>query len=138
MTSKTKFDPDGPARRPTLKWYWSLAGGLVILAGLFVLLMPFWESVGIESVRCEVTSVKPNTNSGGSRGSASSAGILVETTDCGKISVFNGVTFNNKDAIAASFKVGSMYEFEIGWYSRVILRDIQQAIPTAQKYRLVD
>ncbi len=136
--SDVKNDLGKTGKRPTLKWYWSLAGGLVLLFGVFVLLMPLWESVGIERVRCEVASAKPDTKSGGSRGSVSTAGILVETADCGKISVSNGVTFDNKDAIAASFKIGSVYEFEIGWYSRVILRDIQQAIPTAQTYKLAD
>ena len=131
-----KDDSGKPAKRPTLTWYWRLVGGLVLVSGAFVLLMPFGESVGIENGRCEVTSAKPNTNSGGSRGSASITGILVETADCGKISVSNGVTFDHQEAIAASFKGGSSYESESGWYSRGVLRDSQKAIPTARKYEL--
>lgn len=131
-------DSGKPAKRPTLKWYWSLAGALVLGFGVFVLLMPFWESVGIESVRCEVVSAKSETNSGGSRGSASTAGVLVDTAGCGQISVSKGVTFDNRHVIAASFKPGSEYEFDIGWFSRVVLRDIQRGIPTAQDYRLVN
>ncbi|ACL38788.1 conserved hypothetical protein [Pseudarthrobacter chlorophenolicus A6] len=136
--SDVNDDSGKPARRPTLKWYWSLAGGLVLLFGVFVMLMPFWESVGIESVHCEVISARADTNSGGSRGSASTAGVLVDTADCGRISVSKGVTFDNRDAIAASFTAGNVYEFEIGWYSRVVLKGIQNGIPTAQSYELVE
>lgn len=74
-------DSEKPAKRPTLKSYWSLASGLVLLFGVFFLLMPNWESVGIESVRCEVLSAKPDRNSGGSLGSATTAGVLVETRE---------------------------------------------------------
>lgn len=125
------------AKRPTLKWYWNLVGALIFGTIIFLMFMPYWESIDVQSIRCEVVSAKAETNSGGSRGSASTAGVLVETSDCGRISVSKGVTFDNREEIAASFKLGSEYEFDIGWFSRVVLRDIQQGIPTARDYRLV-
>lgn len=124
-------------KRPTLKWYWNLGGALLLGLSVFLMLMPVWDSMGIESVRCEVASAKGETNSGGSRGSASTPGVLVETTDCGRISISEGVTFDNRGVIAASFEPGSEYEFDIGWFSRVVLRDIQRGVPTAQDYRKV-
>jgi hypothetical protein len=69
------------AKRPTLKWYWSLLGFGLLGCGAFVLLLPVWDSIGVESIRCEITAAKPNTSSGGSRGSASTVGVLVETSN---------------------------------------------------------
>lgn len=126
------------AKRPTLKWYWNLLGILLLGFGVFVLLVPVWDSIGVESIRCEIKTAKPDTSSGGSRGSASTAGVLVETSDCGSIHVSPGVTFDNQDEVAASFKAGTEYEFDIGWFSRVVTKDIKHEIPSVQDYRLVD
>lgn len=73
-----------------------------------------WDSIAVESIRCEVVSAEPRTSSGGSRGSASTAGVLVQTSNCGSISVSQGVTFQNKEKIASSFMKGSVFEFDIG------------------------
>jgi hypothetical protein len=100
--------------------------------------MPILNSVGVESLRCEVVAAEPKTSSGGSRGSASTAGVLVETSNCGKIVVSKGVTFDSQEEIAASFQTGSEYEFDLGWFSRVITMDIRNGIPSARAYRLVD
>lgn len=81
---------------------------------ILYMLMPALDSFGIESIRCEVGSARPDTSSGGSRGSASTAGVLVETTNCGKIHVSKGVNFDNQSEIAASFETGSRYEFDFG------------------------
>lgn len=126
------------AKRPTLKWYWSLLGFGLLGYGAFVLLLPVWDSIGVESIRCQITAAKPDTSSGGSRGSASTAGVLVETSNCGSIYVSPEVTFDNQEEVAASFKPGSEYEFDIGWFSRVLTKDIRQEIPSVQDYRLVD
>jgi hypothetical protein len=126
------------AKRPTLKWYWNLLGAVLLGFGVFVLLLTMWDSIGVESIRCEIRAAKPDTSSGGSRGSASTAGVLVETSTCGSIYVSPGVTFDNRDQVAASFKAGSEYEFDIGWFSRVVTKDIRHEIPSVQDYRLVD
>lgn len=125
------------ARTPGWKWYWNVFGLLFMGVGVFVLFIPFWESIGVESIRCEVVSAEPRTSSGGSRGSASTAGVLVETSDCGSISVSQGVTFDNREEVAASFKPGSEYEFDIGWFSRVVMEDVLGQGYSARDYRLV-
>ncbi len=83
-----------------------------------------------------MVSASPNTNSGGSRGSASSAGVLVETSNCGMISVSQGVTFENQQEVASSFKVGKDYEFDLGGFSRLVMKDFRNGIPSARNYRL--
>lgn len=124
-------------RRPKLKWYWNLAGFLFFGVTCFYLLMPVLNSFGIESLRCEVVSAAPATASGGSRGSASTAGVLVDTSDCGKIHVSKGITFDSQEEVAASFNAGDQYEFDLGWFSRVITKDIRHEIPSVRDYRLV-
>jgi hypothetical protein len=74
----------------------------------------------------------------GTRGSASTAGVRIEANNCGKVHVSKGVTFENQDEVAASFKAGSEYEFDLCWFSRVVKKDIRQEIPSVQDYRLVD
>jgi hypothetical protein len=139
----TGSDVDGGAEnqkapKSKMKWYWKLAGVLFFGYAIFYMFMPALNSVGIESIRCEISSAKSNTSSGGSRGSASTAGVLVETTNCGTVHVSTGVTFDNQDEVAASFKAGSEYEFDLGWFSRVVTRDLRQGIPSVLAYRLVD
>jgi len=133
--SNDASEQQNPNRRS--KRFWKLTGVLILIAGLFVLLIPTWDSIAVESIRCKVVSASPNTNSGGSRGSASSAGVLVETSNCGTISVSQGVTFGNQKEIASSFEVGKDYEFDIGWFSRVFMKDLRNGIPSAHDYRLV-
>lgn len=123
--------------KPKLNWYWRLAGLVFFGFTIFYVLMPALDSVGIESIRCEISSAKSDTSSGGTRGSISTPGVLVETTNCGSIYVSSGVTFDNQDEVAASFKAGSEYEFDPGWFSRVMTKDIRQGIPSVQGYRLV-
>jgi hypothetical protein len=101
------------------------------------MLMLALNSFGIESLRCEVSSANLDTSSGGTRGWASTAGVLVETANCGTIHVSEGVTFDNQDEVVASFKAGSDYEFDLGWFSRVVTKDIRHEIPSVQDYRLV-
>lgn len=126
------------AKRQPLKWYWSLLGFGLLGYGAFVLFLPVWDSIGVESMRCEIRAAEPDRSSGGFRGSASTAGVLVETTNCGSIYVSPGVTFDNQDRVAASFKTGAEYEFDLGWFSRVVTKDIRKGIPSVQDYRLVD
>ncbi|WP_394247742.1 hypothetical protein [Arthrobacter pityocampae] len=121
-----------------LKWYWKAVAFLFFGYTFLYMAMPALNSFGIESIRCEVSAARPDTSSGGTRGSASTAGVLVETTDCGKIHVSEGVNFDNQDEIAASFRAGSQYEFDLGSFSRVVTKDIRQGIPSARDYRLVE
>lgn len=124
-------------KRPKLRWYWHLFGFLFFGTTVFYLLMPVLNSFGIESLRCEVVSARPDTSSGGSRGSASTAGVLVDTVNCGKIHVSVGVTFDSEEEVAASFRPGSHYEFDLGWFSRTVTKDFRHEIPSVRDYRLV-
>lgn len=130
--------PQNKPTRPRLKWYWKLAGFLFFGYTIFYMLMPVLNSFGIESLRCDVISARPNTSSGGTRGSVSTAGVLVETTNCGTMHVSVGVSFHNQDVVAASFKAGSAYEFELGWFSRVVTKEIRHEIPSVRGYRLAN
>lgn len=103
-----------------------------------VLFSPLLDRIQVEASRCEVVSAEPRTSSGGSRGSASSASVLIETSNCGALVVNRGVTFDNQQEVASSFEQGSEYEFEMGWYSRVVTKRILNGIPTAAGYRLVE
>ena len=49
-----------------------------------------------------------------------------------------GVTFDNQQEVASSFEQGSEYEFDMGWYSRVVTKRIFNDLPTAAGYRLVE
>ena len=46
-----------------------------------VLFSPLLDKIQVEASRCEVVSAEPRTSSGGSRGSASSASVLIETSN---------------------------------------------------------
>lgn len=103
-----------------------------------VLFSPLLDRIQVEASRCEVLSAEPRTSSGGSRGSASSASVLIETSNCGALVVNRGVTFDNQQEVASSFVRGGEYEFDMGWYSRVVTKHIFNGIPTAAGYRLVE
>lgn len=134
--SKRNRPSEGKAPRRKFQRLWQVAGVLILLAGIFVLLIPAWDSIAVESIRCEVVSAEPRTSSGGSRGSASTAGVLVQTSNCGSISVSQGVTFENEEKIASSFTKGSVFEFDLGWFSRVVMKDLGNGIPSVRDYRL--
>lgn len=134
--SKSNSPSEGKAPGQRFQRVWKIVGVFVLLSGIFVLFIPLWASMAVETIRCEVVSAEPRTSSGGSRGSASSAGVLVQTSDCGSISFSKGVTFDNRDEVAASFRAGSVYEFDIGWFSRVVMEDVLGQGYSARDYRL--
>ncbi|GAA3322107.1 hypothetical protein [Paeniglutamicibacter sulfureus] len=63
--------------------------------------------------------------------------MLVNTSNCGDIYVDRGVNFDNQEEVAASFTAGDEYEFDIGWFSRVIMEGSFDQGLSAQEYRLV-
>lgn len=119
------------------KWFWRVFGIFMLIGGVGGMFIPLWESIDIEAIQCEVVSAEPRTSSGGSRGSASTAGVLVDTANCGDIVVSSGVTLKNQEEVAASFTAGDVYEFDIGWFSRVVMEGIFDQGLSAQEYRLV-
>lgn len=95
------------------------------------------DSIAVESVRCVVVSAEPDTASGGSRGSVSTPSVVIETSNCGPLDISTGVTFDGRQELASSFEVGAEYEFDIGWYSRVIMTNVFRGSQAVQGYRLV-
>jgi hypothetical protein len=117
----------------------SVVGLLLTLVFFFgVLLSPVLDSIDVQTVRCEVESAAPRTASGGSRGSASTPEVRIETSDCGPLSIESGLTFDNSDELASTFEVGAEYDFEIGWFSRVIMTNVFHGSQTVQGYQLVE
>jgi hypothetical protein len=123
--------------RRSLAWVAFLLGIVVFLGVMFSRQL---DSVAVETVRCEVVSAEPRSSSGGSRGSASTASVLIETSNCGRLAVTWGVTFDARQELASSFQVGAEYEFDMGWFSRVIMKDVLHQIPSVEVggYRLVE
>lgn len=134
MTSEKPAQKPGGQRS---KRFWKIAAIFTIFGAAGVLFIPLWDSIGVEAIHCEVVSAEPKTSSGGSRGSVSTPGVLVNTSNCGDIYVTPGATFDNQEDVAASFKAGDEYEFDIGWFSRVVMDGILDRNPSVQDYRLV-
>ena len=135
----TTGNPAKPkATKPRTFWWSFVAFLLMVVVVGGVLFSPVLDSIAVESVRCVVVSAEPRTASGGSRGSVSTPEVLIETSNCGPLVISSGVTFDGRQELASSFEVGAEYEFEIGWYSRVIMKDVLHEIQAVQGYRLVE
>ncbi|WP_052274383.1 hypothetical protein [Arthrobacter sp. L77] len=118
-------------------YLWGLTTVLILVVGGFLLGIPLWNTMGIETRRCEVVSAGPMTSSGGSRGSASTAGVLIGTSSCGSLELSQGVTRDTRDEIAASFVIGAEYDIETGWFSRVVMIELLDEIGSIRSCRLV-
>ncbi|MFC9770581.1 MULTISPECIES: hypothetical protein [unclassified Pseudarthrobacter] len=128
------LSPAAKAFKAASPWIWRLCGGAFLLFALVMAVTIFGDFVDVRTVRCDVVSAAPSTSSGGTRGSASTAGVRLETSDCGPVHYSDGVSFENRDQIAASISPGA-YEFDMGWSSRVLGVDMRQTMPTARGYR---
>ena len=135
-TTSSTATPKAPKRLVRrLSWAGFLLT-LVVVGG--VLFSPVLDSIAVESVRCVVVSAEPDTASGGSRGSASTPSVDIETSNCGPLDISTGVTWDGRQELASSFQVGAEYEFDIGWYSRVIMTNVFHGSQAVQGYRLVE
>lgn len=134
----TGEDPRSEVRRLRSRRWWNIAGLVMFAMFFFLISSPYLDTLAIETVRCEVVSAEPRTASGGSRGSVSTSEVLVETSNCGRIIIDQGVDFENQEEVASSFAVGSEYEFDMGWYSRVVMKNEYGNLPSVQDYRLVN
>jgi hypothetical protein len=136
----TMTNPATPkaTKKPRAKWLYWVVFLLLVVFGVGVLFGPELDSISVESVRCEVVSAEPRSSSGGLRGSASTASVLIQTSNCGRLAITEGVTFDGRQELAASFQVGAEYEFDVGWLSRVIMKDVLHQIQSVQGYRLVE
>ncbi|ABM10178.1 hypothetical protein AAur_2805 [Paenarthrobacter aurescens TC1] len=101
---------------------------------VFVLVGPWLDTKDVQTLQCEVVSAEPGTNSGGTRGGASTASVLVKTSNCGTLGISRGVSFDNRDEVASSFTIGATYGFDVGWYSRTFFKNNIQSV---RAYRLI-
>jgi hypothetical protein len=132
MTGK---DPKSEARRPRSERWWLIGALLMFVTVIFIVSSPYLNTLAVETVRCEIVSAEPRTTSGGGRGSVSTAAVVIRTSNCGSIALDRGISFDIQDDVAASFERGAEYEFDIGWYSRVVWKGVLNNIPSAQDYR---
>ncbi|MGR0159382.1 hypothetical protein [Paenarthrobacter nitroguajacolicus] len=124
-----------PRRKPTRMdrvWLWLALPMSALL--VFIFLGPWLDSKDVQTLECEVVAAEPATSSGGTRGGASTASVLVRTSNCGTLGVSRGVSFENQDEVASSFTIGATYGFDVGWYSRTFFRDEIQSV---REYRLI-
>jgi hypothetical protein len=129
--------PNAP-KKPRAEWL-SWVGFLLMLVVFGgVVFGGQLDAMTVETVRCVVVSAEPDTASGGSRGSASTPAVLIETSNCGRLDISRGVTFDGRQKLASSFEVGAEYEFDIGWFSRVIMKYVFRGSQAVQGYRLVE
>jgi hypothetical protein len=131
----TGENPKSEARRSRSRRWWTIGTLIMLVMFLFLASSAYLDTLAVETVRCEIVSAEPRTASGGGRGSVSTSEVLVETADCGPVVIDQGVDFENEEEVASSFAVGSEYEFDIGWYSRVVMKNVLGNLPSAQDYR---
>ena len=99
------------------------------------LMSPWLDTLDRRSWQCEIVSAEPVQNRAGLRGSVSTPHILVKTKNCGSINVEGkSVNSDNWEQVAASFKPGSQWIFEIGWYSRFVGKLIERQSPSSEIY----
>jgi len=124
-----------PDIRP--RWYvWArravlAVGAVVLLVGCLGLATLALDHVAVKPVECQVVSAAPYTR--GSGFVTSTASVMVQTRDCGRILVTGGIDFSDLEASAKSFVPGTRYEFDMGLSSRTWGKYLNM-IPTARSF----
>jgi len=135
----TTGNPSRPkATKPRTFWLSFGVFLVTVVVAVGVLFSPLWNTIAVEPVRCVVVSAEPRTASGGLRGSVSTPAVVILTENCGPLGISRGVTSDEQEELASSFQVGAEYEFDIGWYGRVIMKHVLRGAPEVQGYRLVE
>jgi hypothetical protein len=125
-------------RPPVRKWIifsaW-IVGVLILITVIFVgpITLKAYDRAHMVAVDCTVSSASAGTGSSRSvRGiGASYNQVAIDSPDCGRLYMRQGVTKDNKAAIAARFEEGERYRFEVGAASfrwRDALRTVKQAV----------
>lgn len=128
--------PTPPPRKKPSKMdrFWASLAIPLFVAAAFVFAGPWLDTKDVQTFECEVVSAEPRTSSAGIRGSVSTASVLVKTSNCGQLAINRGVSFDNREEVASTIKIGANYEFDIGWYSRTFFKNEIQSV---RKYRLI-
>jgi hypothetical protein len=118
-----------------------VAVGILVLVVLVPVLVIFVGPVTLKAydashrteVTCEVRSAR--TGAGSSRSvkgvGSSSNQVVIETSDCGTLTLRWGVTADNKQSIADGFAPGTTWKLEVGagsYQLHPLLNDIRQAV----------
>lgn len=88
-----------------------LAAGAGLLAGGVAAENVYNSSVGDKTVVCTVAKAEPGEGRARFRGTWSR--VLIETPDCGTLALSEGVTAENRDAIAKELRAGKKYAFTV-------------------------
>jgi len=111
---------------------------LVMIWLVLILMGPWLNTLDRQEWKCEVVSADPVIRGGGLRGGSSNAFIVVQTKNCGEILVDGStVSFDNQEAVAATFEPGSEWIFEVGWFARNYSMKIERVSPTVEFYHRV-
>jgi hypothetical protein len=118
-----------------------VAIGILVLVVLVPVLVIFVGPITLKAydashrteVSCEVRSA--HTGVGSSRSvkgvGSSSNQVVIETSDCGTLTLRWGVTADNKESIAEGFAAGTTWKFEVGagsYQLHPFLNTIRQAV----------
>lgn len=126
------------ARNVRYRWVGVLVAWVALVACIVTVAWFVSINVDIRPERCTVVSAVPDSSSGGSRGSASTPGVLVRTEECGPIHVAWGVTFDSEEEVAGNFEAGAVWEFDLSWGNREVNRKWLKIVPFAKNQRLVE
>jgi len=62
--------------------------------------------------------------------------VKVVTSDCGSVLISQGVDYQTVQQVADSFVRGTVYEFDLGWLSRVVAMPLD-IMPNVRGFREV-
>lgn len=134
--------PPQQLRRDRLFWGSCL---LVFLVAVAVLLILPWVAIAYDqghrvAIVCTVTDAEGTTSNGTARVPASEPGVYITTSDCGALTLKEGVAESNRDDVAAELAQGGRFSFEIGEATQNLrwLTDPIAITPEVWGYQKVD
>ena len=125
------------------RWvFWGIVS-LVPVLGLIVVGGPWaigkYDEGHRTRIECTVTDANGGVSSASARGAASWSQVLIESSDCGTLTLSSGITESNRDEIAAELAQGGLYTFEIGEATNSLrwLTDVTGTIPKVWSFEKV-
>lgn len=88
---------------------------LLVTVGIFIVpaLMSNYDETHRAQIECTVTDAEGGVASASARGAASWSRVLINTSDCGTLTLTTGITESNRDAVAGKLSQGK-FSFEVG------------------------
>ena len=106
--------------KSTARVLFVLSAAVIVLGSLFFLAGPTvlrsYDDAHRVQLACVVAYAEPSTGSSRSAKGvgASTPQVVIESRECGKFVLREGVTTDNSRDVASSFKSGTTYELEVG------------------------